>query len=127
MITTTNRIAIITTTNRIAIFTTTNRITIITTTNRITIITITNRIAIITTTNRITIITTTKISVPWGILAQEGARGCYSNEGASEGGMIRLETLIELKFLNSSFSNSTLSVRAFRAYPLIEIRQAILY
>ena len=30
-------------------------------------------------------------------------------------GMIRLETLIELKFLNSSFSNSNFSIRGFRA------------
>ena len=35
--------------------------------------------------------------------------------------MFRLETLIELKFLNSSFSSSNVSIRAFRAYPLIEI------
>ena len=32
-----------------------------------------------------------------------------------EGGMIRLETLIELKSLNSSFSSSNFSTRAFRA------------
>ena len=42
----------------------------------------------------------------------------------SEGGMIRLEALIELKFLDSRCSSSTLSIRAVRAYPLIEIRQA---
>ena len=41
----------------------------------------------------------------------------------SEGGMIRLETLIELRFLNSSFSSSNFSIRAFRACPLFEIRQ----
>ena len=35
-----------------------------------------------------------------GVLASEG------NSHNSEGGMIRLETLVELKFLNSSFSNS---------------------
>ena len=43
--------------------------------------------------------------------------------GRSEGGMMRLETLIELKCLNSSFSSSDLFIRAFRAYPLIEPRQ----
>ena len=42
----------------------------------------------------------------------------------SEGGTIRLETLIELKLFNSSFSSSNLSIRACRAYPVIEIRQA---
>ena len=31
----------------------------------------------------------------------------------SEGGMIRSETLIELKFLNSSFLSSNFSIRAF--------------
>ena len=31
-------------------------------------------------------------------------------------------TLIELKFLDSSFSSSNLSIRAFRTYPLVEIR-----
>ena len=41
------------------------------------------------------------------------------------GGVKRLETLIDLKFLNSSFSNSNFSIRAFRAYPLIEIRQTV--
>ena len=39
------------------------------------------------------------------------------------GGTIRLEPLIELKSLNSSLSSSNFSIRAFRAYPLIEIRQ----
>ena len=43
--------------------------------------------------------------------------------GVTEGGMIRMETLIELKFINSSFSSSNFSVRAVRAYPLIEIRR----
>ena len=38
-------------------------------------------------------------------------------------GMIRLETLIELKFFNSSFSSSSFSIRSFRAYPLLEIGQ----
>ena len=41
----------------------------------------------------------------------------------SEGGMIRLESLIELKFLNLSCSGSNLSFRAVRAYPLFEIRR----
>ena len=43
----------------------------------------------------------------------------------SEGGTMRLETLIEFKSLNSSFSNSNLSIRAFRAqicqFELIEL------
>ena len=39
--------------------------------------------------------------------------------------MIRLETLAELEFINSSFSSSNLSIRAFRAYPLIELRQTV--
>ena len=43
------------------------------------------------------------------------------------GGMIRLETLIELKFIDSSFSSSNFSNRASRAYPLIGIRQSIPY
>ena len=42
----------------------------------------------------------------------------------SEGGMKRLENLIELQFLNSNFSSSNFSIQAFRACPLIEIRQA---
>ena len=41
----------------------------------------------------------------------------------SEGGMTRLETLLELKIIDSSFSSSSLSIRAFRAYPLVETRQ----
>ena len=48
-----------------------------------------------------------------------------SPEHGSEGGMIRLETLIEVKFLHSSFSSSNFSIRAFRAYPLVEIRQTV--
>ena len=44
---------------------------------------------------------------------------------ARKGGMIRLEALVELKLLNWSFSSSNLSIRAFRAYPLIENRQAV--
>ena len=42
-----------------------------------------------------------------------------------EGGMIWLEALVELQFIKSSFSNSNLSIRAFRAYPLIELRHAV--
>ena len=34
-------------------------------------------------------------------------------------------TLIELKFLSSSFSCSNCSIRVVRAYPLIEIRQTV--
>ena len=41
----------------------------------------------------------------------------------SEWGMMRLETLIEFKFLNSSYSSSNFSIRAVRADPPIEIRQ----
>ena len=41
------------------------------------------------------------------------------------GGMIRLETLIELKFLNSSFSSSSFSIRTFRACPLVEIIETV--
>ena len=37
--------------------------------------------------------------------------------------MTRLETLIELNFVNSTFSSSKFSIRALRACPLIEIRQ----
>ena len=43
----------------------------------------------------------------------------------SEGGMIRLETLNELNYVNSSISNSNFSIRAFRAYPLIGIRRTV--
>ena len=42
-----------------------------------------------------------------------------------KGGMTRLETLIELKFINSSFSSSNCSIRAFRACPLNESRQTV--
>ena len=38
----------------------------------------------------------------------------------SEGWMMRLETLIELEFLNSSFSSSNSSIRAFRARILLK-------
>ena len=38
--------------------------------------------------------------------------------------MIRLGTLIEFKFLNSSFSNSNISIRAFRIYYLMEFWQS---
>ena len=40
------------------------------------------------------------------------------------GGTMRLETLIELEFVSSSFSSSNFSIRAFRACPLIESREA---
>ena len=53
------------------------------------------------------------------------ARAAEAPALRSEGGMIRLETLISLRFLNSNFSSSSLSIRAFRAYPLIEIRQTV--
>ena len=43
----------------------------------------------------------------------------------SEGGMIWLQTLIELKLFNSRFSSSNFSIRVFRAYPLIDIRQTV--
>ena len=46
-------------------------------------------------------------------------------ERNAEGGMIRLQTLVELKFLNSSFSSSNFSIRAIRAYHLIETRQTV--
>ena len=41
-------------------------------------------------------------------------------------GMLRLEALIELKFINLSFSNSNFSIRAFRACPPIEHRKQLL-
>ena len=56
--------------------------------------------------------------------ATVGAR-CGHGALSSEGGMMRLETLIELKFLNSSFSSPNVSFRAFRACPLIETRQIV--
>ena len=43
----------------------------------------------------------------------------------SEGGTMRLETLVVFKSLDSSFSSSNFSIRAFRACPLVEARQAI--
>ena len=57
---------------------------------------------------------------------RRGSHRCRRCRGAtldriSEGRMIRLETLIELEFLSSSFSSSSFSIRAFRAYPLSEI------
>ena len=39
--------------------------------------------------------------------------------------MIRLETLVELKFIHLSFSSSNLSNRAVRADPRIETRQTV--
>ena len=42
-----------------------------------------------------------------------------------EGGMIRLETIVELKFLNSSFSSSNCSIHVVRGYPLLEIRLTV--
>ena len=62
--------------------------------------------------------------------SEPSSRGGYSGYGGrrpedSEGGMMRLETLVELKFLNSSFSSSNFSIRAFRAYPLVEIEQTV--
>ena len=41
--------------------------------------------------------------------------------------MMRLESLIELKFLNSNFSSSNSSIRCFRARPLIAIGQTSIY
>ena len=43
----------------------------------------------------------------------------------SEGVLIRLETLIEINFFDSSFSSSNSSIRAFRACPLIVIKQTV--
>ena len=43
----------------------------------------------------------------------------------SEGGMILLDTLVELKVINSSFSSSICLIRVVRAYLLIEIRRAV--
>ena len=40
-------------------------------------------------------------------------------------GKIRLETPIELRLLNSSFSRSNFKVRVVRAYPLVETRQTV--
>ena len=39
--------------------------------------------------------------------------------GIRRKGVIRLETLIELEYLNSGFSNSNLTIRVVRAYPRI--------
>ena len=44
----------------------------------------------------------------------------------SEGGTIRMEALIELKLINSSFSSSNSSIRALRGYPLVDARLQIL-
>ena len=44
---------------------------------------------------------------------------CFEGAGA--------QLRLELRFLNSSFSSSRFSIRAFRAYPLIEGIQTILY
>ena len=43
---------------------------------------------------------------------------------SSQGGIIRLEAHIELNIHNSSCSSSDLSIRAFRSYPLVEIKQS---
>ena len=65
---------------------------------------------------------------PWRLQLLLCLSQCWSSPHpqVSEGGMIRLETLIERKFLNSSFSNSNFSIRVVRAYPLIKLRQTIL-
>ena len=54
-----------------------------------------------------------------------GIGACHVMPCHSEGGMIRLEALIELKFHNSSFSSSSFSTRASRAHPLIETRRTV--
>ena len=61
------------------------------------------------------------------LLWQIATDGCCSDRNqisarVSEGGMIWLETLIELKLLNSSFSSSNYSIRACRAYYITENR-----
>ena len=49
------------------------------------------------------------------------------SEHQSEGGMMQLETLLELKLFNSSFSNSTLSIRVVRAFLLLKLNKNNLY
>ena len=49
----------------------------------------------------------------------------HRTAGNSEWGTMQLEVLVELKFLDSSFSSSPFSIRAFRASPLNEIRQIV--
>ena len=44
---------------------------------------------------------------------KEGVKALNKARRYSEGGTIRLDTLIELEFLNSSFSSSNFSIRAF--------------
>ena len=51
----------------------------------------------------------------------------YYNPLVETRGMIRLETLIELKVLNSSRSGSNFSIRVVRACPLAETRQTAPY
>ena len=50
---------------------------------------------------------------------------CIIYNRSREGGTIRLEALIEPKHMNSSFSSSNFSIRAFQVHPLIYIRQTV--
>ena len=49
----------------------------------------------------------------------------FGKEHVSEGRMIWLATLVELKFINLSCSNSILSIPAVRYVPPVDIRQTV--
>ena len=63
---------------------------------------------------------------PWEMLAREGriGRGDDTVGNPHRAQNYQFEFL-ELKFINLSFSSSNLLIRAFRAYPLIEIRPTV--
>ena len=94
-------------------------ITVLTTSNTIIIITTT---IIITITIIIIIIIIDIIIIIIIIIIRE-----LVSEHQSEGGMMQLETLLELKLFNSSFSNSTLSIRVVRAFLLLKLNKNNLY
>ena len=48
---------------------------------------------------------------------------CLKKSQNSEGGMIRLETLIELRFLDSGFSSSNFSIRVFELVLLSKLNK----
>ena len=60
------------------------------------------------------------------ILYRGSCRPAARTQGPrSEGGMMRSETLVELNLLNSTSSSSNFSIRSFRAYSLVDIRQTV--
>ena len=93
----------------------------------ITVLTTSNTIIIITTTIIITITIIIIIIIDIIIIIIIIIIRELVSEHQSEGGMMQLETLLELKLFNSSFSNSTLSIRVVRAFLLLKLNKNNLY